>query len=390
MPTRHRRPRALRSLWVLLAFLVLAFSDGASAGPVAAPDELGPWAVGRASFAISDPARGNRTLPIDAWYPVDPVHAGGEPSVYELIAGIGIVSDVAFDAPPVSSQGPFPLVVFSHGSGGVRFQSFFLTEALASHGFVVVAADHVGNTALDVLAGTGVPFEQSALDRPADVSFLIDRMLEKSADPTDPFAGAVDPFRIGVSGHSFGAFTALAVASGFGDVPRDERVIATAPISPAASALSDEQLASIEIPAMIVGGTADETTPIDPQSIRTFELLSSRPRYRVDVLDAGHNSFTEICAIVDALLSVGIPPNLLGFLIDLAAEACGPDLIPIDEAHRITNLFVVSFMKRHVAGSGRYKTFLTERTDRDEPDAELFRITGKGPGVLAKLDDGVL
>jgi predicted dienelactone hydrolase len=49
----------------------------------------------------------------------------------------------------------------------VRFQSYFLCEHLASHGFVVVAPDHIGNTTID-LVFPGTPFE--AKDRPLDPS----------------------------------------------------------------------------------------------------------------------------------------------------------------------------------------------------------------------------
>lgn len=53
----------------------------------------------------------------------------------------------------MAAPGPFPLVVYSHGNGGLRYVSAFLTEHLASHGFIVVAPDHVGNTAIDSFAG---------------------------------------------------------------------------------------------------------------------------------------------------------------------------------------------------------------------------------------------
>ena len=118
----------------------------------------------------------------------------------------------------------YPLVVFSHGSGGVRFQSWFLLQALASHGYVVVAPDHAGNTALDQLLGTADPFPVVAANRPRDVSFAIDEVLARAADPSDPLAGAVDPSRVAVVGHSFGGFTALAVAGGYDGWGPDERV----------------------------------------------------------------------------------------------------------------------------------------------------------------------
>ncbi|HUD17506.1 MAG TPA: hypothetical protein VMQ59_09590, partial [Acidimicrobiales bacterium] len=60
----------------------------------------------------------------------------------------------AYMGVPISAKGPFPVVLFSHGYGGYPEQSSFLTDHLATWGFVVVAPDHrsrdlkavVGNT----------------------------------------------------------------------------------------------------------------------------------------------------------------------------------------------------------------------------------------------------
>jgi predicted dienelactone hydrolase len=288
----------------------------------------------------------------------------------------GIVSDVAFDEPPVSAEGPFPLVVFSHGNNGIRFQSYFLTEHLASHGMIVVAPDHSGNTAWDLLF-PGTPFETS--DRPLDVSLLITRMLERSIDVADPFFGRVDPRRIGVAGHSFGGFTTLAMATGFQDVPPDLRVAAIMPISPSSSSFSDEDLAEITVPMFVLGGTSDITTPVDPQSVRPFAFASSRPRYRVDLEKAGHGSFTNICDIADALLGAGLPPELIDFLLGSVEEGCAPDLIPIDEAHRVSNLYAVAFFSRNLAGDPRYQRWLTPgRVRKEGLPVQLFVVNGGG------------
>jgi len=377
-----------RSLGVVLGLAVLVVAPdplaAASRRRAPAPDALGPWAVGRSTFEAVDPTRDDgRALSVDAWYPVDPADAGSAFSRYDLLLTF-IESEVALDAPPPSARGPFPLVVFSHGNGGIRFQSFFLCEALASHGFVVVAPDHTGNTAIDLLLGSSDPFAKSAVDRPLDVSFLITTMLERSADPADEFHRRIDPRRVGVSGHSFGGFTSLAVAAGFVLAPPDPRVRAIVPIAPASSIFDDEALASIRIPTLILGGTLDETTPVEPESARPYALVAARPRYRVDVLGAGHGSFTEICAIVDALVLVGIPPEVAGLLLGELAEACGPDLIPIGEAQRLTNLYAIAFLKRFVALDPRYERWLTPGlAKRGRLAVDLFRVSGGGKNRVA-------
>jgi predicted dienelactone hydrolase len=328
-------------------------------GKVPAPTEVGPYAVGRTTTTVTDSARDGRALLVDIWYPSDPEQVAGVPKSFFDLLVTSLESPLAYHEPPVSTVGDFPLVVFSHGNAGTRLQSWFLTEFLASHGFVVVAPDHTGNTALDGLFGTTTPFAVSARNRPLDVSLVIDEMLGRDATPGDRFEGAIDDSRIAVIGHSFGAFTALAMAAGHADVAPDPRVDAIVPISPTSGAFSDAQLTSISIPILLVGGTSDTTTPIVPNTTRLWDLVSSKAKYRVDVDRGGHGSFTNICDLYDALIGAGLPPALLGVLVGNAATGCAPELIPIEQAHDITNLYVLSFLQRELDGDGRYQPFLT-------------------------------
>lgn len=376
--------RCLIALTTLFASIALsaAAAPPHGKGPIDRPDELGPYAVGRTTFEVVDPSRDGRTLTVDVWYPADPADAdGAEVSVYDLIF-IGLPSPVALDGLPVSDDAPFPLVAFSHGNNGVRFQSYFLCEMLASHGFVVAAPDHAGNTAEDLIFG-GQAFETR--DRPLDISLVISEMLGRSADAGDPFFETLDVLRIGVMGHSFGGFTTMAVASGFQDVPADPRVQVLVPISPAVGGLSDEQLASIELPELVLGGTLDITVPLEPSNTRAFELPMSRPKYRVDVIGAGHNSFTNICDFFDLLVGAGVPPDLLEFVLGSAEEGCGPDLIPIEEAQRVTNFYAVAFLKRELALDRRYKRFLTPGASRSQPVEFSFSFGTRRCGVGAEL-----
>ena len=122
-------------------------------------------------------------------------------------------------------SGPRPLVLFSHYSGGDRRKSSFLCSHLASHGYVVAALDH--SEVVDSRLGRRdheTPTERSdrvqaiIASRVPDVSFLLDHML----------AGGygVDASRIGIVGHSFGGWTALAAPESEG---RIGSVVALAP-----------------------------------------------------------------------------------------------------------------------------------------------------------------
>jgi predicted dienelactone hydrolase len=250
-------------------------------------------------------------------------------------------------------------VVFSHGSGGVRFQSWFLMEALASNGYAVVAPEHAGNTSLDQLAGTSDPPGVVAANRPRDVSFAIDEVLARSADPSGPWDGAVDGSRIAVVGHSFGGFTALAVAGGYDGWGPDERVDAVVPMAAASSLLDDDELRNVDVPTLLLAGTDDITVPLDVASERPWAQISGVPSWRVDVQGAGHNSFTNVCDLYTALVDAGLPPVLLTFLASAAEEGCAPELIPIDEAHALTVTYVLSFLRTTVGHDARWQRYLS-------------------------------
>src|SRR5690606_6372290 len=119
-----------------------------------APDPLaaGPYPVGVTRVTFVDPVR-DRPLRTEIWYPADesardlpasPITDFVDPSLAGLLAGSTVPLTAVRDV-PLSPDGPFPFVAFSHGNGGVRFQNTFQAERLASHGFVVVAPDHTGN-----------------------------------------------------------------------------------------------------------------------------------------------------------------------------------------------------------------------------------------------------
>jgi predicted dienelactone hydrolase len=329
---------------------------------LAPPDEPGPYGVGRQVIELEDADRG-RPLVADVWYPVDP-DTTGEPSVYSFLPGIEFASETALADVPVSDEGPFPLVVYSHGSGGLRYVASFFTELLASHGFVVVAVDHVGNTAVELVTGDEPPRDQVSLDRVLDVQFVIDEMLAASQQADDAFADSIDPERIGVTGHSYGGFTTFASVSGFsnelGEATGDDRIDALVAMAPASELNPVEDLEAVDVPTLLVSGTEDITTPIDPDTERAWDSIAGRPLWRVDVTDAGHQSFTDVCDYQELLPTLEAPELLVDAVDEFAEEGCTDELVPIDEAHRLINRASVAFLLAYVAGETGYTAFLAE------------------------------
>jgi predicted dienelactone hydrolase len=221
------------------------------------------------------------------------------------------------------------VVLFSHGNGGIRFQSLFLATHLASHGYIVASPDHQGNTFLDIAAGIVDP--QVVVNRPTDMKFLLDTLLQRNATPGDFLAGAIDASRIGMSGHSFGGLTTFLLAAGS---TKDDRIGAFMPLAPA-SPFDAAFLGSITKPILIQGGSIDTTTPFASQQEAPFELLpSGAPVVALaELVDAGHFTFSDICEV---------PRDLVG-LIGGFREACTPEHLAWRHAHDIINYLALNF-----------------------------------------------
>src|SRR5262249_33922995 len=110
------------------------------------------------------------------------------------------------DAPPINGAS-FPLVVVSHGYPGSRTFMTWLTENLASKGYVVAAIDHT-----DSVFGQQRAFVSTLLNRVADQTFTIDALSERSHDPGDFLHNVIDPSRVAIVGYSMGGYGALATA----------------------------------------------------------------------------------------------------------------------------------------------------------------------------------
>jgi len=199
------------------------------------PFARGPLPVGVRTSILEDGRRG-RQLPVEFWYPASDAHRRQDldPATCDRFKQLPMAPEQTQKA--VRHAAPreeiFPFVLFSHGFGGTRMQTTHFCTHLASHGYVVAAMDHTGNTTADLLemaktAGTSEPRDLAAEmrrfieDRPADAVFVIDQVLAGA------FGDCADADRIGMTGHSFGGWTTLATTA------RDERIRAALPLAPA-------------------------------------------------------------------------------------------------------------------------------------------------------------
>lgn len=318
---RRRKHSALSALTAKcgpLPLLLLAAACGSdpesSAASEPGPDEPGAAAVGHVTVQLSDGAR-NRDLTVELWYPARAEAAQPEPvqeylvdseraSTYAQLleaapAGCPArFTGAARDAEP-AADGPLPVVVFSHCHNCVRFSSFSVAERLASHGMVVVAPDHATNTLFDELEGNAAELGSEFLEvRAADVSFVLDRVLDPaSTELPEALRGQLDPSRVGMFGHSFGAVTTGSVAAA------DDRVRAAAALAaPMENPLvRGASMSEIAEPVMFLVAREDNSiTEIGNQFMRDNFASATARAYKVEVADAGHWSFSDITAITES------------------------------------------------------------------------------------------
>jgi len=201
-----------------------------SASPSAQWLEAGPYAIGTQEYVFIDdsrptdenrgfPAKPERTLNTTMWYPQD-------------------------------AESSLPLIVHSHGIVSGRTELAYLAEALASHGYVVIAADYPLTSGVTPGGANG----NDVVNQPADISFLIDSVLalEPSAKP---FAGDIDINRIGLTGFSLGGLTTYLTT--YHEELREPRVAAAVAIAGPSAAFAPQFFTTTDVPLLAIAGTAD-------------------------------------------------------------------------------------------------------------------------------------
>lgn len=178
--------------------------DEPTVDPLAwAVDAPGPYQAGHLRLQVTrTTVLGNvRTTPVEVWYPTEAT-AGEEVRYLDLYVDPEALGG-AEPAPPVH-EGGYPVMLYSHGYQGFGGTSAFLMRYLASHGWVAIAPDHVGNTLTDTVEPLATAHD---VERPGDLSAALDAVIDG-----DMLAGPLQADRVAVSGHSHGVLTAWSIA----------------------------------------------------------------------------------------------------------------------------------------------------------------------------------
>ncbi len=356
------RIRSTKGIVVLLALIIALNGCGDDDDGGGTPDPLafGPYAVGVTRIELFDPVQ-ERTLLTEIWYPAADSARGQEPASAESFLPEGL-EDLAANATiplfavrdaEISPDAPFPLIAFSHGSGGIRFQNSFQCDHLASHGYVVIAPDHQGNTFFDGSGNQG----DLVVARPLDIVFLLDTFQDFTEDPDSRFAGWIDnAYGVGITGHSFGAYTTLAVAD------MDDRIVAALPM-----ALGLDVSDSYDVPTFLMLGTEDKTIGLAAnENIRDTYRQVPPPRYLSEVIDGGHYSFTFAC-------QTALPGPWDGDGCgDATRFADGSEFDFVDDLRvwDIVNGYSAAFFGRYIKGIEEYDDTLATNLD---PEIMLYQ-----------------
>ena len=327
-----------------------AASTSTAAAPTTLPvagayADAGPYEVGVRTFELPG---GNL---VEVWYPASGGATEGiAKDSYSLASWLP--EDLRAQVPPgtdayeqdayrdveASADGPFPLVLFSHGFASFRDQSTFLTTHLASWGMVVAAPDHPSRGLLSVMSGEN---PDDATLSVADMKSALARVEAANAETGGPLEGRVDSRLIAAIGHSAGGRTILGLAA---DADAGSRVDTYVSLASGAW----DQTALPEVPSLFMAGTGDDI--VEPGVTTDAYERAPTPKRYYTFEGAGHLAFSDICsigaddggvlALADAF-GIEIPEDLRS----LASDGCFPDETPPPDVWPAVNHFTTAHLR---------------------------------------------
>ena len=337
-----RRVLALAAAVLASAGSALAQSNRVDTVTPSAPElaAYGKYAVGVRTLQATDQnrpdilatkeggptARYDRTLTLEVWYPAR-LAAGQKPGgdyrtiLRDPALTATLHGQAVRDAAPLTSEGPFPLVIISHGYPGNRYLMSHLAENLASKGFVTVSIDHKESTYDDQQ-----PFASTLYNRAFDQLFVLNEMDRLGKAGSGSFlSGRLDAGRTGIVGYSMGGYGVVnVVGGGYSKAsetiagappnkllaergaasadyrktidPRIKAAIAIAPWGMQGGFWDADGLKGIVTPVLFVAGSVDEVAGYEKGTKAIYQAATNADRYLLTFVNANHNAAAPIPA----------------------------------------------------------------------------------------------
>lgn len=302
--------------------------DASNMLPVSAnPAEKGPWAVGSRTVTING-------LTTEVFYPAAQGSEVGKPvkqwDIRQFLPeeeAAKLPDEVSFkscescvDGLPIDeAHGPYPVLIYVHGTAATRIYSLPFFEHWASRGFIVLSADNPNIYQKDAL--------ESALniiraDQKGDTRDLLRRVYTPSYfDGSRFLRGHVDEARIGLGGHSAGGFAIR-------DLGSDSGVRVIVPMASGGTEPGSELESTL-----VLGGLEDQTATFDVTR-GAYEDSPAKKRL-VGIEDMGHVGFVDICRGLALRQEYGLEYS--DAILDLLADGCGDEFIAPEQGWEIVN-----------------------------------------------------
>ncbi|MDG2303736.1 MAG: alpha/beta fold hydrolase [Candidatus Binatia bacterium] len=219
------------------------------------------------------------------------------------------------------------LILLAHGFGGHTERFDAIGQRLAAAGYIVAAVSFPLTN--QEAPGGFTNAIGDAAQQPADLSFVLDALLDATRDPADSLYERIDSENVGAMGHSLGGATVIAASRTA--CCSDARIAATVymePVAFAVEALFGEPFTASGPATMTFQGQADFPVPVAES--RAFHAALAGRKILVEMVGGNHINMIErfadepdpllseaadmMIAFYDAYLVDG--PNL----VDQAAE----------------------------------------------------------------------
>ncbi len=251
MALRAGGGRAHTALGILTILLLLGSVGCSYVLPIfELPAPTGRFAVGTAVLYLKDLSRMEddpggagqpREVVVQLWYPAgsssNPTAPYQDPRELRFLTSYRtlVKTHSRLNAPVLTEGKPFPVVLFNPGWHGRRTQNTFLTEDLASHGYVVAAIDHpynaravafpdgrviagdpseaIANPGMTTPDGVRMIWNKELAKWTKDERFVLDELAALSRQGDGPWTGRFDTDQVVAVGHSFGGAASVDVCS---------------------------------------------------------------------------------------------------------------------------------------------------------------------------------